>query len=337
MGVNIAELLPKKEIELEDLKNKKIAIDASQMLYQFLSSIRQPDGTLLMDSKGNVTSHLMGLSTRITNLMAKNVNLVFIFDGKSPKLKFKEQEGRAIRKIKAKEKLEKATREENIQDMYKYSQQTSRLNEQIIKESKEFIKALGLPVIQSPSEADAQAAFMCERKDVYAVASSDSDALIHGSPRLIRSLTLSTKRKLSSGIYVPVKPELIELKEVLQELNLKQDQLIALAILVGTDYNPGGVKGIGPKTALKLIHEYKDFGTLFKELKVDFSWKRIFAIYKSMAVMKNYQLNFKEPDFEKVKKILVDEHDFNEERVDKLLLKLKKEQELKKQKSLADF
>ena len=337
MGVNIAELLPKKEIELEDLKNKKIAIDASQMLYQFLSSIRQPDGTHLMDSKGNVTSHLMGLSTRITNLMAKNVNLVFIFDGKSPKLKFKEQEGRAIRKIKAKEKLEKATREENIQDMYKYSQQTSRLNEQIIKESKEFIKALGLPVIQSPSEADAQAAFMCERKDVYAVASSDSDALIHGSPRLIRSLTLSTKRKLSSGIYVPVKTELIELKEVLQELNLKQDQLIALAILVGTDYNPGGVKGIGPKTALKLIHQYKDFDTLFKELKVDFSWKRIFAIYKSMAVMKNYQLNFKEPDFEKVKKILVDEHDFNEERVDKLLLKLKKEQELKKQKSLADF
>ena len=106
---------------------------------------------------------------------------------------------------------------------------------------------------------------------------------------------------------------------------------------MGTDYNPGGVKGIGPKTALKLIHEYKDFDTLFKELKVDFSWKRIFAIYKSMAVMKNYQLNFKEPDFEKVKKILVDEHDFNEERVDKLLLKLKKEQELKKQKSLADF
>ena len=271
MGVNIAELLPKKEIELEDLKNKKIAIDASQMLYQFLSSIRQPDGTLLMDSKGNVTSHLMGLSTRITNLMAKNINLVFIFDGKPPKLKFKEQEGRALRKIKAKEKLEKATREKNIQEMYKYSQQTSRLNEQMIKESKEFIKALGLPVIQSPSEADAQAAFMCERKDVYAVASSDSDALIHGSPRLIRSLTLSTKRKLSSGIYVPVKPELIELKEVLQELNLKQDQLIALAILVGTDYNPGGVKGIGPKTALKLIHEYKDFDTLFKELKVDFS------------------------------------------------------------------
>ena len=337
MGVNIAELLPKKEIELEDLKNKKIAIDASQMLYQFLSSIRQQDGTHLMDSRGNVTSHLMGLSTRITNLMAKNINLVFIFDGKPPKLKFKEQEERALRKIKAKEKLEKATREENIQDMYKYSQQTSRLNEQIIKESKEFIKALGLPVIQSPSEADAQAAFMCERKDVYAVASSDSDALIHGSPRLIRSLTLSTKRKLSSGIYVPVKPELIELKEVLQELNLKQDQLIALAILVGTDYNPGGVKGIGPKTALKLIHEYKDFDTLFKELKVDFSWKRIFAIYKSMAVMKNYQLNFKEPDFEKVKKILVDEHDFNKERVDKLLLKLQKEQESKKQKSLSDF
>ena len=79
MGVNIAELLPKKEIELEDLKNKKIAIDASQMLYQFLSSIRQPDGTHLMDSKGNVTSHLMGLSTRITNLMAKNINHVFHF------------------------------------------------------------------------------------------------------------------------------------------------------------------------------------------------------------------------------------------------------------------
>ena len=91
MGVKLSDI-PKQTIEFEDLRGKVIAIDAFGSLYQFLSSIRQKDGTPLMDSQGNVTSHLMGLFTRTTNLMQKGIKVCYVFDGKRPILKQQETE-----------------------------------------------------------------------------------------------------------------------------------------------------------------------------------------------------------------------------------------------------
>ena len=324
MGVKLSEIVPKKRISFDELANKKIAIDASNTLYQFVSSIRQPDGTPLMDSKGRVTSHLMGLSTRITNLIEKNIKPCFIFDGKPPTLKLKEKEEREHRKRVAESKLKKAKEDKDIELMAKYSKMTTRLSDEIIKESKEFILALGLPVIQAPSEADAQAAFICEKKDVYAVASSDFDTLLFGAPRMITNLTVSQKRRIR-GTFVNISPELIELKQVLKKLELNQDQLIVVGILIGTDYNIGGIKRVGAKTALKLAQQHKTFNKLFKDLKPNFNWKQIFAVFKSMPIMKNYQLKWKDPNEKKIEKILLD-HDFSQERVDKIIKKLTKKE-----------
>ncbi|MDP2906310.1 MAG: flap structure-specific endonuclease, partial [Nanoarchaeota archaeon] len=182
MGLKISDLVPKKEVTWEELANKKIAVDASQMIYQFVSSIRQPDGTPLMDSKGNVTSHLVGIFSRVSNLMSKNINLCFVFDGKPPLLKIKEQENRALRKRIAAEKLEQAKEEEDYEAVQKYSKQTSRLTREMIDEAKELLNLMGMPVIQAPSEAEAQASYMCKQGDVWAVASSDYDCLIYGAP-----------------------------------------------------------------------------------------------------------------------------------------------------------
>src|SRR3989344_2668438 len=98
MGVALTELLLIKEIDLEFLRNKVLVVDASMWLYQFLSSIRQRDGSLLMDSKGNITSHLMGLLSRVSNLMQHDIRLAFVFDGEPPALKKKLLQER--RKIK---------------------------------------------------------------------------------------------------------------------------------------------------------------------------------------------------------------------------------------------
>jgi flap endonuclease-1 len=337
MGIKISEIMPKKEITFESLKYKSIAIDASNMLYQFLTSIRQRDGTPLMDSKGRTTSHLVGIFSRLSNLTNKGIKLVVVFDGKAPILKIKEQEERAYRKEIAKEKFEQAKQEEDIDSMYKYSKQTVKLNSEMINESKALISALGLPVIQAPSEADAQMAFMNEKDDVYAAASSDADCLVHGTPRLITNLTLSQKRKLASGKSVKTQLEMVDLKKALEALKLNQDQLIALSILVGTDYNIGGIKGIGPKKALKLVQQTHDFDTLFNNLNPDFNWKKIYAIFKSMPIMKNYQLKWNSPDIEEIKKILIDEHDFSEERVDSTLEKANQITKQKEQKGLQEF
>lgn len=337
MGVNIAALLPKEEIKIEDLKGKKIAIDAYNALYQFISSIRQPDGTLLMDSQGRVTSHLQGLLTRTVNLMGQGLKICYVFDGTPPALKLKEQQKRSNRKIEAELKYEAAMEEENLEDMYKFSKQFSRLNTEMVRESKELIKALGLPVIEAPSEAEAQAAFMCRKGDVWAVASQDADGLMFGSPRLIRNLTLSQKRRLPSGKHVITFLELIDLQKTLKELELDHDQFIVMGILVGTDFNNKGIKGVGPKKALKLVKQEKDFDNIFTDLKADFDWKEIYHLFKNIDVTETYKLEWKKVDEKKVKDLLVGEHNFNEERVQNILNKLKEETKEQAQRGLADF
>jgi len=321
MGLQISELVPKKQISFKDLENKKIAIDASQMLFQFLTSIRQPDGTPLMDKNQNITSHLQGIITRLTNLMQQGLKLCLVFDGKAPLLKIKEQEEREYRKQLAEEKLEKAKEEGDEESVLKYSKQSVRIKKEMIDEAKELVQALGLPIIQAPSEAEAQASFICERGDVDYVGSSDFDCLLYNAPKLVRNLTLSKRRKLPSGVYVTVNPELIELNEVLNNLGINHDQLIVLAILVGTDFNEG-VPKIGPKTALRLVKQYKNFDELFKEVKAEFNWKQIYATFKNMSVIKNYKLKWTQPDVEKIKEILVKRHDFNEERIDNNLKRI---------------
>jgi len=322
MGIKLGDIIPKREIALDSLKNKRIAIDASQTLYQFLSSIRQPDGTPLKDSNNHITSHLMGISTRIPHLMEKGLKLCFVFDGKPPVLKIHEQEQRESRKKLAEKRLKQAKKEEDQELMLRYAKQTTRLTNEMAQEAKELIQAYGIPVIQAPSEAEAQCSFMCEKGDVDYVGSSDYDSFVYNAPRIVRNLTLSPRRRLPSGVYINVHPELIELKEFLKSLDISQDQFIALSILVGTDYNPGGVKGIGPKTAIKLVKQYQSFDILFKEVKAEFDWKQIYAVFKSMPIMKNYQLKWNPPAKEKIIKILVDKHKFNQERVEKNLERL---------------
>ncbi|MBS3167061.1 flap endonuclease-1 [Candidatus Woesearchaeota archaeon] len=316
MGVAITDLLKKEVLSFEELGGKKVAIDSSNVIYQFLSSIRQRDGTLLQDSQGRVTSHLQGLLTRTTNLMKKNVKLVFVFDGKSPELKKSERKYRDDKKKEAEKMFELAKEEGNEELMYKYSRQSIRMSQEIIDESKEFIKALGIPIVQALYEAEAQAAALCKEGMVDYVGSQDADALVFGSPNLLRNLTLAQKRKTSSGAYISINPELIKLEDTLESLGIDYSQFISLAILVGTDFNQGGVKGVGPKNALKIVKEYKKPEKIFEAVKVDFDWKEVYELFEKMKVEKNVKLDWKEIDRDRIIKLLVDEHEFSLERVE---------------------
>ncbi len=343
MGTKIFQLIESKEINLKDLAGKKIAIDAHMYLYQFLTTIRQRDGTLLKDSKGQVTSHLVGLFSRTAKMLEHNIKPCFVFDGKPPELKTKERQRRKEIKIQAAKKYDKAMKDEDIDAMKKYASMTTRLTTEMIQEAKELIKALGLPVIQAPSEGEAQAAYMVKKGDVYALSTNDADALLFGVPKLIKNLSVSGKRKKPGQLaYKTVKPELIEISKILNLLGIDQDQLIVIAILVGTDYNYGGIKGIGPKKALKLIKEHgKDFDKVFEQAKwnefFDIGWKIIFDLIKNMPTTDDYTLEWKEVDLEAIKHILHSKHDFTEERINNTLKKLKTKEKDKKQQGLNKF
>lgn len=343
MGLQIGELVPKKEIIIDSLKGKVIAVDAFNTLYQFLSNIRQLDGTPLMDNKGRITSHLSGLFYRTINLMTRGLKLAFVFDGKPPELKYKTRLIREERKIEAKEKYEIAKEKGEEKEMGKYAKQFIALDGEMIKESKELIEALGLPVIQAPAEGESQASFMAEQHDVYAVSSQDYDSLLFSAPRLIQNLTLAKKRRLPSGAFTTIQPELIELKNVLSTLKLNQEQLICLGILIGTDYNQKGIKGIGPKHALDFVRKYKKpakiFDAIAKEPKyeVNFDWEEIFKLFQKPDVKKSYNIKFKKTNEESIKRLLVKKHDFSEERINNALQKLQKQQEALKQKGLGTW
>ena len=343
MGVALTELLLIKEIGLDFLHNKALIVDAPMWLYQFLSSIRQRDGSLLTDSKGNVTSHLMGMFTRISNLTQQNIRLAFVFDGKPPKLKHMTLEKRKEVKIEAQKKFEKAREREDLELMKKYAARTSRLTEEMIDEAKKLVGAFGLPVIDAPSEAEAQASSIVKNGHAFALATNDADALLFESPKIVRNLNMAGRKKKKDKLsYETINPDIIDLKENLHHLEISQEQLIALAMLIGTDYNSGGIKGIGPKTALKLVKEYKtNFNGLFNNVKwnefFEFEWQEVFDLIKNIPVNENYELKWKSVDEDKIMKLLVDMHDFSEERVKSQIEGLVKENKKKSQKGLGEF
>src|SRR3989344_3979478 len=115
MGLQISEIVPRQEIQLHDLQGKILAVDAFNTIYQFISTIRQPDGTPLMDSKKRITSHLSGLFYRNINLLTRGIKLVYVFDGEPPELKYKTHERRGAVRDSAREKYEEAKKEEDIE------------------------------------------------------------------------------------------------------------------------------------------------------------------------------------------------------------------------------
>ncbi len=202
MGLNIREIVPRKEISLSDLKNKIICVDAFNILYQFLSTIRQIDGTPLMDSKKRITSHLSGIFYRNISLIEQGMKLVYVFDGVPPESKVKTKEKRETARYLAKSRYEEAKQNEDIFAMRRYSSQLARLNDEIIEESKELLRAMGIAVVQAPSEGEAEAAYLCKiKKEIYASASQDYDSLLFGAPKLIQNLTLAKKKKNFFWIY----------------------------------------------------------------------------------------------------------------------------------------
>jgi flap endonuclease-1 len=225
--------------------------------------------------------------------------------------------------------------------MRRYSSQLIRLDDEMIRESKELLEAMGIAVVQAPGEGEAQAAHISKRGGIFAAASQDYDSMLFGAPKLIRNLTLAKKRKTISG-WVEVKPEIIELESVLNSLEINLDQLICLGILVGTDYNPKGIPGIGQKKALQIVRRYKQPILIFKSLEEQimslseedrFDWRQIFELFHRPNVS-NSLFGFEKINEKRIRQILVQEHDFSDDRVQKQLGRLREITERNTQKGL---
>ncbi len=324
MGTAIGDILLKEEIELEFLGERLVGVDSFNILYQFLSSIRGRDGTPLMDSKGRVTSHLTGLLYRTTNLLVKGIKPVFVFDGKPHELKAKTREKRQAIRTAAEKKFKEAKDAGLEAEAKKYAMQSTRLTGEMIEGAKELIGYMGLPVVQAPSEGEAQVATMVAKGDLYGCISQDFDALLFGTTLLFRNITVSGKRKAPGrNFYYDVKPEKIDLQKNLNKLGITREKLIWMGILVGTDFNKKFPK-VGAKTALKLVQKHDSFEEIIKSTGHDpgFDYREIEKLFMEPESTSDYSLEFKPPNREKLIEFMVERHDFSRERVESTLDKL---------------
>jgi len=350
MAVELGSLVSevKETIELDALAGKTIAIDAYNTIYQFLSIIRQPDGTPLKDAKGNITSHLSGLFYRSINLLEHGITPVYVFDGMPPMLKVHTIEARMNKRRQALEEWNKALSEGLIEEARQYAMASTSINKEIVNSAKELLDYMGIVYIQAPSEGEAQAAKMTKDGVVYASASQDYDLFLFGASVVVRNIAISGRRKLpKKNVYVNVSPERILLSDLLKKLGISHSQLIWLGMLVGTDFNEGFDR-IGPKTALKIVKECKSIdevvqrvSQLGKSFEVD--PKEVEQIFENPEVVEitkeelHKKITEAKPSKEKIIRFMCDIHGFSEDRVSKFADTLVSIRGKQGQKSILDW
>ena len=337
MGVNLTPIIVKRVLSLGELRGRSMAVDAFNVLHQFLALIRSRDGRPLSDREGRVTSHLVGLAFRTTRLMADHkMRLVFVFDGRPPTLKRGEVEKRRALKERAEAEYHEAMEAGDIATAFSKAVQTGRLDSGMIGDAKRLLGLLGVPWVQAPGEGEAQAAHMARRGDVWAASTRDYDSLLFGAPRLVRYLTVQGREWLpSKGRSRKLEPELIELGSFLGHHGITREQLVDLAILVGTDFNEG-LKGIGPKTALKLVREHGRLEEMPEEVasRLPAEFDQIREIYLDPDVTDDYDVAGGSLDEEGLYSFLCGERSFSRDRVETVVERIKRSQ---RQRDLTDW
>lgn len=291
---------------------RKIAIDASMCIYQFLIAVRQ-EGNMLVNEDGETTSHLMGLFYRTIRMVDSGIKPVYVFDGKPPEMKSDELVKRQERRKEAEAELAKATEEENQENVEKFSKRLVKVTKQHVEDCKELLRLMGIPFIEAPGEAEAQCAAMVRNGSVFATGTEDMDALTFGCSVLVRHLTVSEARKL------PIRE--FRLDRVLSEMEFSMEQFVDLCILLGCDYCET-IRGVGPKRAVELIRKHKDIETILKFLDKKYAapenwlFKEARQLFLKPDVTDcTEELKWSEPDEDALVAFMCEKNGFNEDRI----------------------
>lgn len=338
MGVDISGILVKHNTSIKDYNGQTLTVDSYNTIYQFLSNIRQPDGTPLMDRQGRITSHISGIFYRTTSMIQSGIRPVYVFDGKPPKFKARTIEERKLVRKKNEIELEKAREAGDEMRIRSLSSRINYVTREIVQETKDLLTLMGLPYVEAPSEGEAQASWMCSRGLAGGIVSQDYDSLLFGATMLLRNFAFTGKRKLPGrNMYVNVSPEYVDLNENLSNLHITREQLVDIGLMVGTDFNHG-LERVGAKTALKLIGKY---GNIFNTLKARGTEieniDEIRDIFLQPDVVEIEELDFRMADEEGITKFLCDEHSFSYDRIKPYIKTLKDNYGKQSQKSLDKF
>ena len=316
MGVDISDIVVRTPTTLKEQKGSVVSVDAYNVIYQFLSNIRQADGTPLMDSNGRITSHISGLFFRTATFLQNDIKPVYVFDGKPGLLKQNTIEQRRLIREKNIADLEEAKASGDMERARSLSTRINYITREIVEESTHLLDLMGVPYIMAPSEGEAQASILSRMGLVCGVVSQDYDCLLFGARRVLRNFVTGGRRKIPGrNLYVNVSPELLDLEATLKKNAITQDQLISIGILVGTDFN-SGLERVGAKTALNLIKKYGSIDAVLKARNSEIEHlEEIIDLFRNPPSIQDPVFRFNRPDRDKLIKYLCDERSFSEQRV----------------------
>ncbi len=318
LGVLLTPILKREQTSLKALKGRSFAIDASIELHRFLALIRKPDGTLFTDQSGHVTSHLIGLLSWTSRLITEySMNLIFVFDGPPNPMKRRTLDARRRARQKAEVEYSEAATRGDYSRAWSKAVMTGRVTGEVLSDAKRMLTLMGVPWLEAIDDAEAQASYMAAKSAVWAVGSKDYDSLLYGTPILARYLSIAGREFLPAQRRMRrLVPELVKLLENLKELGITREQLVDLAILVGTDFNEG-IRGIGPKKALSLVRKHGSLEQFPDETRRQLpeSFDAVRNQFLRPKVLESYRLEAPSPDPEGLVRFLVEERAFSQDRV----------------------
>uniref|UniRef100_A0A183CCC6 Flap endonuclease 1 n=1 Tax=Globodera pallida TaxID=36090 RepID=A0A183CCC6_GLOPA len=322
--------------EMKSYFGRRIAIDASMSLYQFLIAVRQ-DGLQLVSEDGETTSHLNGLFYRTIRMMENGIRPIYVFDGKPPELKANELDKRMERRAEAEKQLQEATERGDKVDMDRFGRRLVKVTNEQIDECKHLLSLMGVPIVEAPSEAESQCAELVRAGKAYATATEDMDALTFGSKILVRHMTFSEAKKM------PIKE--FSLERALKDMDISYDQFVDFCILLGCDYC-ASIRGIGPKKAFELIKKHKSIETILEQIDQKkyappdnwmYKQARELFLRPNITAGEQFEFAWTEPKVQDVVDYLCGQKGFNEDRIRSALDRLQKARKMAHQGRIDSF
>ncbi len=251
-NADLRDLAAIEDVTVAELAGSIVAVDAHNWLYRYLTTtVKWTRDEAYTTTDGTEVANLIGVVQGLPKFFEHDLTPVFVFDGAVTDLKDAELDARRTQRERYEDQLEEARERGDELAVARLESRTQRLTDTIVETTRELLALLDVPVVDAPAEGEAQAAHMARHGRVDYVGTEDYDALLFGAPLTVRQLT-------SKG-----DPELMNLEATLAALDLTWEQLVDVAILCGTDFNEG-ISGVGPKTAVDLLHEHGDLFTVFE-------------------------------------------------------------------------
>ncbi|WP_251342842.1 flap endonuclease-1 [Haloplanus halophilus] len=306
-NADLRQLAALSDVSWDEVADSVVAVDAHNWLYRYLTTtVKWTSDDVYTTAAGEEVANLVGVVQGLPKFFEHDLTPVFVFDGGVTDLKDDEVAERRERRERAEERRAEAEARGDAVEAARLDARTQRLTDVILETTRELLALLDVPVVEAPAEGEAQAAHMARRGDADYAGSEDYDTLLFGAPLTLRQLT-------SKGT-----PELMDLDTTLDRHGITWEALIDVAILCGTDFNPG-VDGVGPKTALRAI---RDHGDLWAALDAE-GWRvenadRVRALFRNPPVTDDYDLDLDlDPDVAAAREYVTEEWEVDADEVER--------------------